>query len=771
MIDTASYQNNNQHLHDELLKLDNLLYRQVLRLKNLHDNNRHNNNIDNTAAEEGKGLYILNEDVRKIMGTNREIPSTAKTEVKTLTKSIEKIYETISKKVENSLKKGIHLSLYRLSFLFHLTPFERDVLLICLAPELDGKYEKIYAYLQDDVTRKQPGVGLVLDLLCRSWEERVQARVFFSSQSRLFKYHLVEFYDDDSLKKTLLSRNLKLDNGIVNFLLGINMLDPRLADFSRVLKPAKDFSAVVMPDQIKERLSQLCDYHNQKENRRKLLLYFHGPGGAGKRLTAEAMCQRLELNLLVVDIPGLLHAEVDFETAVTLLFREILLYPAAVYLHRFDWLITRTQHQHYERYHHYQRIIIQVMEALSFVTFLSGEESWSLPDELQNHTFVQVNFSIPSHPQRKQLWENSLKLTHGYSISPEVDPDLLANKFKFTGGQIRSAIDSAWNNAVMRSHSHTNPGPKTNTNMNTNSHPPTPGEKPTISMDDLYSGCRSQSNHKLSQMAQKITPQYTWPDIVLPLDKLQQLKEIYNYVKFRHLVYYDWGFDRKFSLGKGLNALFSGSTGTGKTMAAEIIANHLQMDLYKIDLSSVVSKYIGETEKNLNKIFKEAETANAILLFDEADALFGKRSEVKDAHDRYANIEINYLLQKIEEHEGIVILTTNFRKNIDEAFTRRFHFIVDFPFPDQEYRLKIWQNIFPPGVPRNDDIDFDFMARKFKIAGGSIKNIALSTAFLAASDGKEVRMEHIILATKREYQKMGNLCDKSEFGKYYELVM
>ncbi len=269
----------------------------------------------------------------------------------------------------------------------------------------------------------------------------------------------------------------------------------------------------------------------------------------------------------------------------------------------------------------------------------------------------------------------------------------------------------------------------------------------------------------------KCIPHYFWTDIVLPTGKLRQLEEICNYVKYRQTVYSDWRVDRKFSLGKGLNVLFCGSSGTGKTMAAEVIANELKLDLYKIDLSCVVSKYIGETEKNLSKIFKEAETSNAVLFFDEADALFGKRSEVKDSHDRYANIEINYLLQKMEEYEGIVILASNLRKNIDEAFTRRMHFSVDFPFLDESYRLKIWQNIFPKETSQSQDIDFEFLARSFKISGESIKNIALNAAFLAAEKAETVNIENIIWATKREFQKMGKLCVQSDFGKYYDLIM
>ena len=281
--------------------------------------------------------------------------------------------------------------------------------------------------------------------------------------------------------------------------------------------------------------------------------------------------------------------------------------------------------------------------------------------------------------------------------------------------------------------------------------------------DDLYTACRLQSNRKLAELAQKITPHYIWGDIVLPADRMQQLQEILHYVRHRARVYDEWGFNRKLALGKGLNVLFAGPSGTGKTMAADIMAGELRLDLYKIDLSSVVSKYIGDTEKNLSKIFTEAETSNAILFFDEADALFGKRSEVRDAHDRYANIEISYLLQKMEEYQGVVILATNLRKNMDDAFVRRMHFCVEFPFPNEKSRLRIWQQIWPEETPRSRELDLDLLSRQFEVAGGNIRNIALAAAFQAASDGQVVNMNHLIHATRREYQKMGKIITDGEW--------
>jgi SpoVK/Ycf46/Vps4 family AAA+-type ATPase len=248
------------------------------------------------------------------------------------------------------------------------------------------------------------------------------------------------------------------------------------------------------------------------------------------------------------------------------------------------------------------------------------------------------------------------------------------------------------------------------------------------------------------------------------------LREICVQVRHRRTVLETWGFDKHLAMGKGVNVLFAGQSGTGKTMAAEIIAADLGLELYKVDLSGMVSKYIGETEKNLDKVFTAAREANAILFFDEADALFGKRSEVKDAHDRYANIEVGYLLQKMEEYDGIVILASNLRKNLDDAFVRRLHVAIDFPFPEEPDRRRIWRKVFPADAPLGPDVDLDHLAKQFKLAGGNIRNIALLSAYLAAEDGEVIGMNQIVRAIKREYQKLGKLVTEAEFGHYLRTI-
>jgi hypothetical protein len=287
---------------------------------------------------------------------------------------------------------------------------------------------------------------------------------------------------------------------------------------------------------------------------------------------------------------------------------------------------------------------------------------------------------------------------------------------------------------------------------------------------DVLRGARSQNAADLERLARRLDPAVGWDDLVLPPDVLRQLRELSSRARYREKVLVEWGLGRRTSKGRGITALFAGDSGTGKTMSAEVIAGDAGLDLYVIDLSAVVDKYVGETEKNLDRIFVEAERVNGVLLFDEADALFGKRSEVKDARDRWANIEVAYLLQRMEQFDGIAILTTNLRANLDEAFTRRLDVLVDFPMPAVHDRRAIWEHHLGPQVPRGIDVDLDFLARAFRLSGGSIRNITVGAAYLAAAAGLPVGMAQLVQATGREYTKLGRLCVESEFGPYFSMV-
>src|SRR6185295_16701970 len=277
----------------------------------------------------------------------------------------------------------------------------------------------------------------------------------------------------------------------------------------------------------------------------------------------------------------------------------------------------------------------------------------------------------------------------------------------------------------------------------------------------LWDACLKSTRPRLESLAQRIDPRATWDDIVLPAAELDLLRQLAAQVGHRSQVYEEWGFAAKRTRGLGINALFAGESGTGKTMAAEVLANELRLNLYRIDLSAVVSKYIGETEKNLRRLFDAAEDGGALLFFDEADALFGKRSEVKDSHDRYANIEINYLLQRIEAYTGLAILATNMKSALDSAFLRRLRFIVEFKPHGEAERRAIWERIFPPET-RTDGVDFGRLAR-LNLNGGSINNVAMNAAFLAARDGSAVTMPHVLAAARTEFQKLNRPVNEADF--------
>jgi AAA+ superfamily predicted ATPase len=716
-----------QHILAELERIDLLIRVQVWRAQQVQK-----------ADPALQGLYISDEEVDTLLAKPAGLPlwATAPTRLSLaeVRAALDRLAADIDRRKAASAQRDIMLRLDELRRLFQLTPLDIDALLICIAPELDLRYERLYAYLQDDVTKRRPSVDLVLNLLCPSFEAKLAARQRFVPDAPLRTYQLLHLFDDPSHHQPpLLSKYLKLDEGVVNYLLGSDALDARLLPYARYTVPQTRLQDLLLPVEVKHRLALFIQRQDAYD--KGLIFYFQGPYGVGKQTTAEEICRELGMGLLVVDGERLLNVdEAAFATLTRLAAREALLHNAVLYWTGFDALLADDKRA-------WREALVQEWESCRGVTFLAGDIAWEPVDALHDAAFVRIEFPRPTYAERMQLW--TLALDGAIPWAADVDLTALANKFHFSGGQIRDAAATARNLARWHDPEHSQ-----------------------MTMADLYAACRLQSNRKLATLAQKIVPHYTWDDIILPRDRLQQLREICHYVKYRARVYDAWGFDRKLSLGKGLNVLFAGPSGTGKTMAAEIIAGELELDLYKIDLSSVVSKYIGETEKNLARIFAEAETSNAILFFDEADALFGKRSEVRDSHDRYANIEVGYLLQKMEEYQGVVILATNLRKNMDDAFVRRMHCTVEFPFPTEQDRRRIWERVWPEDAPRSQDLDLEFMGRRFEMAGGNIRNIALAAAFLAAADGGTITMVHLIHATKREYQKMGKVVMEGEFGEY-----
>jgi SpoVK/Ycf46/Vps4 family AAA+-type ATPase len=365
------------------------------------------------------------------------------------------------------------------------------------------------------------------------------------------------------------------------------------------------------------------------------------------------------------------------------------------------------------------------------LTFLSLRESWSTG--LQGED-ITLDIERPTPAEQLTAWQIALAERAGEA------PGRLAGQFNLNLPAIREIARKAQANS--------------------------PAEPPELEAR-LWNACLLRTRPRLEQLAQRLEAKARWNDLVLPEMETSLLYQIAGQVGRRMQVYDQWGFREKMTRGLGISVLFAGESGTGKTMATEVLANDLQLDLYRIDLSAVVSKYIGETEKNLRRLFDAAEGGGALLLFDEADALFGKRSEVKDSHDRYANIEINYLLQRMEAYEGLAILATNMKSALDQAFLRRLRFIVNFTFPGPKERLRIWQGVFPLGVPFEDEdpagmVDYDWLSR-FNLTGGSIHNAALNAAFMAAADGGKVTMPLLLQAVRVEFRKMDKPVNEADF--------
>lgn len=614
---------------------------------------------------------------------------------------------------------------------FGLDSFDLGIIAIALAPELDRRYERLYAYLQDDVRAKRPTVDLSLNLLSNSALEKLERRIHFSLDSPLIKHGLIQLIPDPhQALPSLLAQSIKLDPLVVSLLLNQKSLDERLSHFCRLIIPKQNGDHSPLANKIKYALPKLAQHHWR--NQTPLTLYFYGIDQSIKQEVGEAIAHTLNVSFLIANLNHISDIKLEPLSTFNILikaakFQNILLY--------IDGL-ERLQQPEYEN--QYQDIL-NLLAAQNRVIILSGTTAWkNINTQLKG--IVNISFPMLNVEQRQHFWEKSLQ-----SAQIQLDSDDLidlSDRLRLTSDQIANAV------AIATNHHQWQNLDQDETSLLT---------PQRIQVNHLFSAARGLSSQNLESLAQQIHPKYVWDDIVLSNQQEAQLREICDQIKYQNLVWNTWGFNKKHSLGKGLNVLFSGLSGTGKTMSAEIIAQELHLDLYKIDLSQIVNKYIGETEKNLNRIFTAATDANAILLFDEADALFGKRSNVKDAHDRYANLEVSYLLQKMEEYEGLAILTTNLRNNMDEAFTRRLQFIIDFSLPNEKQRYQIWQKAFPKDTPCESDLGFNFLSHNFELTGANIHNIALRSAFFAVREDKKIGRRHIIQAIRREYQKTGKI--------------
>jgi AAA+ superfamily predicted ATPase len=597
--------------------------------------------------------------------------------------------------------------LTRLCRTFRLSPEERRCLVAALAPELDSRYERVFAFLQDDVTRKVPSVGLLLDLI--EPREPWTARRLFLPGSPLLRWQLLHIFDRSvGEPSSFLAKGVRLDYHIVEYLLDAEF-DRSSSGQREIIGPAPHNTKYWQT--IRE---VLLDCRGRAPNS-SIVFVLSGPAGVGQRELAEWLACEAGLPLFWTSAKILLKESGNPQLVV----REAKLRGGALAVDRTE--IARTNESLAEGLAELAELAREHLP----LTFLLCDGPWHTPPSPSASDWFVVELPLPTSAERLLLWEEALgdvRATEDNALP------VLAARFPLAPEQIRNVANQLRQAARLR-----------------NASP---------SSAQLQQLCRAYLHSRVSGVSES-EPQRTWLDLVLPDDVRGQLEELCGQARQRATVLGRWGFDAKLSGGKGLHALFSGPPGTGKTLAAEVIAGALGRRLWRIDLSQMVSKYIGETEKNLDRVFRAADSAEAVLFFDEADALFGKRSEVRDAHDRYANQEVSYLLQQMDEYEGVAVLATNLARNLDEAFVRRLQFVVEFPFPDEEQRRRIWETIFPEAAPRGVEVDFLALARSVRLSGGHIRNIALAAAFAAADDTGVIQMRHLWHAARREYQKIG----------------
>ncbi len=586
-----------------------------------------------------------------------------------------------------------------------LSSFEQKVLLLCAAMELDTRVPYLCACAQGDPNKVYPTFALAMALFDDpAWDALTPGRP-------LRRFRLIEIDQRGSLPLT--SSPLKADERIVNYIKGLDHLDERLAP---LLDPVEPPSVELQPSHEHLAESIMTCLQSRAASGRYPVVQLTGPDSGCKRHLAGVVSALCGLHLYRLSADSLPNQIAELELLIRLWERETLLSPVALYLDAQDVDAHSADTGA-------QTTLRRFLERCRGLIFLGT-------GEIRRGLAGGVAFEVSKPTPSEQLTAWQAAIGDGCRSA-----ELLAGQFNLNSTDIDRIAKMV------------------------------PLKDPTDTRtyhERLWGACISTMRPRLDSLAHRLEPKATWRDIVLTADVLSLLRRIADQVKVRNKVYERWGYSSRMNRGFGISVLFAGESGTGKTMAAEVIASDLHLDLYRIDLSGVVSKYIGETEKNLKKLFDAAEDGGSLLFFDEADALFGKRSEVKDSHDRYANIEINYLLQRMESYRGLAILATNARSALDQAFTRRLRFIVNFPFPGTVERRAIWEKAFPGKTPKAK-LDIERLAR-LNVSGGAINNIALNAAFMAAgSEEQPVTMRLIIDAARAEFKKMEKPINEADF--------
>lgn len=639
-----------------------------------------------------RGLYLSEEAVDRLLGT---VPGTPRPVVPSSR------LEACERAADRAQEEGHRLRLRELAAVLGLSVLDVDLLLVALAADLDPRFEQLFGYLNDDVTRRRPSAAVAL-ALCGAALSDAGARARLLS-GPLVTGDLLDLEDPD---RPLPGRALRVPERVVGHLLGDDTPDPGLAAVLAAAPGVRWGDPGPLAGALRSGV---------------LLAYLREPATGSARVLAGEALRAAGRDVVGLDLARL-AGERDAAGLVALAVREARLRDAGVVAGPVPAVAERPA-------------LLRALRADPQPVLLFGDTAWD-PSWTERPPVV-VDVPASTAAERAGLWQGALE-----GDLPEAEVARATAQFRLGPEQVARAACTARAQAALDAGGRL-----------TGAH--------------LQAGARAENSSALDRLARRVDPAVGWADLVLPDPVLQSLRELALRARHRERVLGDWAMRPGAGRGHGVAALFAGDSGTGKTMSAEVVARELGLDLYVVDLATVVDKYVGETEKNLERIFTAASGVNGVLLFDEADAVFGRRSEVRDAHDRYANIESAYLLQRMETFDGLVVLATNLRANIDEAFTRRLDVIVDFPLPDPEHRALLWDRCLGRRMERAPGLDLGFLGRAFELAGGGIRSAAVTAAYLAAEDGTPVSMAHLVTGVQREYRKLGRLTLESEFGPYW----
>ncbi|MFT3697984.1 MAG: ATP-binding protein [Kofleriaceae bacterium] len=605
----------------------------------------------------------------------------------------------------------------RLVRVFWLDKVDIMIVATLLAPELDPELERAFTFAIDDFTRKRLDVGFLGRLIGGRDEIEIDRAYSRLDESNPLRRNNLIVLAAPAENAPASMRSVRLADRIVAFLRGHETIDEAVRGMVQLKKHPPALGAVVMSDELIAQIRRAMIGVGGAAAR----VLLAGPEGVGRAMVVEAILAEHDIASVKIDLVAIAN-EPRPGIALTAALREAALRDAVAILDggsAFKDEVPRALGQ----------AIADGAGTLSvpLVFTLTSRPSWlvnSIPD------LVELEVPLPSFRERLELWQRELPPP----LATKEDVETVAARYAFPAATICRVARRAEATARLRD-----------------------PDDPKVKLDELGDAARLTFSHRLGGMAQRIPTGFKWEDLVLPKETMDAVREVLRFARYKPILLEEWGFASKLPYGRGVSAIMHGPPGTGKTMVAQLLANELGYDLYRIDLSQVVNKYIGETEKNLAKIFDEAETSHAILFFDEADSLFAKRTNVTSANDRYANLEVNYLLQRMEVFDGVTLLATNLEQGIDEAFKRRVRFSVGFELPEADERARLWKSMFPPKAPLAANVDWDLLARQFEMAGGYIKKAVLRAALIAAEANRAVTTADLVEAARLEYREMGRI--------------